>query len=124
MGNVVSDNAKISTIAFGADIVGEITANGNFRIEGSIKGNLNITGKLVVDDTGVIDGNVNCKSALISGKLDGKIIVEDLLELKHTAKLHGDIITSKISIEEGAVFSGTCNMDSLEGGQAKKVASK
>ncbi|MBQ3656148.1 MAG: polymer-forming cytoskeletal protein [Bacteroidales bacterium] len=114
MGKLVADETKISTIAFGAEITGEITANGNFRIEGQIKGNINISGKLVVDDSGVIEGNITCKSALISGKLDGQIIVEDLLELKHSAIIHGDIVTSKLSIEEGAVFSGTCNMDSKE----------
>ena len=114
MGKVIADETKISTIAAGAEITGEITANGNFRIEGKIKGNIKISGKLVIDDTGVIDGNVTCKSALISGKLDGKIIVDELLELKSTAKIHGDIVTAKLSIEDGAIFTGTCNMDSKE----------
>ena len=114
MGKVVADETKISTIAYGAEITGEITANGNFRVEGKIKGNITISGKLVVDDSGVIEGNVTCKSSLISGKVDGQIVVEDLLELKHTAVFHGDIVAAKLSIEEGAVFSGTCNMDSKE----------
>ena len=63
MGKVVDD--KISTIAAGVEITGEIIANGNFRIEGKIKGNIKISGKLVMDETGMIDGNVTCNSALI-----------------------------------------------------------
>lgn len=114
MAKTAIDETKISTIALGAEIIGDITANGNFRIEGRVKGTINISGKLVVDDTGVIEGTLTCKSAQISGKVDGKITVEELLELKRTAKIHGDIITAKISVEEGAVFTGTCNMDSKE----------
>ena len=122
MGKVVDD--KISTIAAGVEITGEIVANGNFRIEGKVKGNIKISGKLVMDETGMIDGNVTCNSALISGKLDGKIIVEELLELKSTAKIHGDIVTAKLSIEEGAIFTGTCNMDSKEVLNQNKNAGK
>ena len=114
MGKMTADETKISTIASGAEITGEINANGNFRIEGKVKGNIKISGKLVIDGTGEIEGDVVCKSALISGKLDGKILVEELLELKSTAKIHADIVTGKISIEEGAVFTGTCNMDSKD----------
>lgn len=79
-----------------------------------LKGTINISGKLVVDESGVIEGNITCKSAMISGKIDGKIVVDELLELKHSANIHGDIVTAKISIEEGAIFTGTCNMDSKE----------
>ncbi len=108
---VQDDQSKTSTIALGAEIIGEINANGNFRIEGKIKGNLKITGRLVVVDTGVIEGDVSCKSASIAGKMDGKLIVEDLLSLTSTSKVHGDLIVSKLSVEEGAVFTGTCKMD-------------
>ncbi|MBR4265168.1 MAG: polymer-forming cytoskeletal protein [Bacteroidales bacterium] len=114
MSKSVVDESKISTIALGAEIVGEITASGSFRVEGKIKGNVTISGKLVVVDTGVIEGDVTCNSALVSGKLDGKIIVEELLQLNPTARIHGDIVTSKIKIEEGAIFTGTCNMDTKE----------
>lgn len=110
---VQDDQSKTSTIALGAEIVGEINANGNFRIEGKIKGNLKITGRLVVVETGIIEGDVSCKSASIAGKLDGKIVVEELLALTSTSNVHGDIIVNKLSVEEGAVFTGTCKMDDI-----------
>lgn len=110
---IQDDRSKTSTISMGTEIVGEITANGNFRVEGKIKGNLKITGLLVVGGTGEIEGDVVCKSATVAGKIDGKITVEELMALTETAKVHGDIITSKISVDQGAVFSGTCKMDDL-----------
>ena len=52
-----------------------------------------------------------CKNANIAGKFDGKINVEETLTLHETANLHGDIVTDKLVVENGAVFTGTCNMD-------------
>ncbi|MCQ2253276.1 MAG: polymer-forming cytoskeletal protein [Bacteroidales bacterium] len=121
MSKTVSDENNVSTIALGVEIVGEINANGSFRVVGKIKGNLKLTGKLVVDDTGVIEGDVVCKNATIAGKLDGKIVVEELLQLTSSARVHGEIITSKLAIEDGAIFTGSCNMDKNES-QALQVS--
>ncbi len=109
--NNVSEESKTSTIAMGVEIVGEIKANGNIRIDGTVKGNISLTGKLVVVNTGIIEGDVTCKNAAIAGKFDGKITVDETLVLQETARVHGDIITDKLVVENGAVFTGTCNMD-------------
>ena len=111
MSKVISEESKTSTIAAGVEIVGEIKANGNIRIDGKVKGNITLTGKLVVVNTGVIEGDVKCKNANIAGKFDGKIIVEETLTLHETSSVHGDIVTDKLVVENGAVFTGTCNMD-------------
>ena len=111
MSKNISEESKTSTIAAGVEIVGEIKANGNIRIDGTVKGNITLTGKLVVVNTGVIEGDVQCKNANIAGKFDGKINVEETLTLHETANLHGDIVTDKLVVENGAVFTGTCNMD-------------
>lgn len=114
MSKETADDGKISTLALGAEIIGEINASGSFRVVGKIKGNIKITGRLVVDDAGVIEGDVTCKIASISGKIDGRVVAEEMLELNKTARVHGDIVTTKIKIEEGAIFTGTCNMDSKD----------
>ncbi len=112
MGKTVVDDSRLSSIASGVEIVGDIVANGNFRIEGTIKGNIKLSGRLVLDGTGIIEGDVVCNSARISGKMDGKLKVESLLELTDTANVHGQIITAKMKVDEGAIFTGTCDMDS------------
>ena len=60
--------------------------------------------------TGNIEGEVNCKNIEISGKVGGKLNVSELLSLKASAKINGEIRTNKLAIEPGAVFSGTCDM--------------
>lgn len=106
----VPDSNSINIIGAGTNIVGEITSNGDIRIDGNLKGNIATKGKLVIGPTGVIKGDINCKNSDISGKVEGKIIVSELLSLKTTSNVQGDIITNKLAIEPGAVFTGSCNM--------------
>ena len=83
------------------------------RVQRSLKGNISISGKLVVGSSGNIEGNVICQNADISGEIHGKVTVSELLSLKASAKLLGDIVTGKISIEPNATFTGTCNMGAV-----------
>jgi len=100
----------INLIGVGTDIKGDISSNGDIRIDGSLKGNLLTKGKLVIGDTGRIKGEVRCKNSDIAGEIEGKIFVSELLTLKATARVLGDIQSSKLAIEPGCVFTGTCNM--------------
>ena len=106
----VSDGNSINLIGNGTTIIGNIQSNGDVRIDGNLKGDISISGKLVVGPLGHIKGNVVCQNADISGEIDGQITVTEWLSLKANAKLLGDIITSKISIEPNAIFTGSCNM--------------
>jgi cytoskeletal protein CcmA (bactofilin family) len=104
------ENKSLNIIGNGTSITGDVVSNGDIRVDGNLKGNLNTKSKLVLGTTGKVLGEVFCKNSEISGIVEGKITVEELLVLKSTAKIYGDIITSKLSIEPGAVFTGTCNM--------------
>jgi cytoskeletal protein CcmA (bactofilin family) len=108
-----TDSASINLIGNGTSITGDINSNGDIRIDGTLKGNIFISGKLVVGPTGNINGNVTCQNADVSGKIHGKINVTELLSLKASAKLLGDIVTGKITIEPNATFTGTCNMGTV-----------
>ena len=110
--NNQTESVSINLIGNGTTIVGEIKSNGDVRIDGILNGNINISGKLVVGPTGKIEGNVTSQNADISGFIKGKIIIKEILTLKASANIVGDIITSKISIEPNASFTGTCNMES------------
>ncbi len=110
-------------ITAGTTITGDISCNSDIRIEGSLKGNLVAKGKLVIGSTGEIKGEVSCQNCDIEGVLEGKITIQELLSFKSTAKVTGDIITNKLAIEPGAVFSGTCTMknDTFVADPAKKI---
>ena len=107
------DSASINLIGNGTSINGDINSNGDVRIDGTLKGNISISGKLVVGPSGNVEGNIICQNADISGEIHGKVSVTELLSLKASAKLLGDIITGKISIEPNATFTGTCNMGAV-----------
>ena len=100
----------INIITNGTVIKGDITATGDFRLDGTLEGNIQLNGKLVVGDTGVVNGNVLCMNANIIGSVNGNLSVKELLSLHSTARVRGDILINKLSIEPGAVFSGKCRM--------------
>lgn len=98
-------------ITAGTQIKGEINAVDSFRFDGTLNGNINVKGRLIVGQSAKIEGDINCETAMVEGRIDGRINVSDLLSLSATAKITGDVITSKLAIEPGAIFTGTCKMD-------------
>lgn len=112
MKNVNAEGPARNIIAQGTHIQGDIESAGDFRIEGSVNGTVKAKGKIVVGVSGSVEGQVICQSADISGKAKIKLEVSELTALRATCEFKGDIITKKISIEVGAVFSGTCQMSS------------
>lgn len=110
-----------NVIAAGTEIVGDISSEGNIRIDGIIKGNLVCKGKVVLGEAGKIEGEVSCINANISGEIQAKITVTELLSLNAKAKLHGEINAGKLAVEPGAVFTGACNMGTVvKGMQAQE----
>jgi cytoskeletal protein CcmA (bactofilin family) len=104
------ETAAINLISNGTDITGDIKSTGDIRIDGTLSGNLATKGKVVIGPTGKVKGEVVCKNSEVSGTIEGKITVTQLLILKASSKILGDIVTSKLSIEPGAMFTGNCKM--------------
>ena len=107
------NSSTINFLGAGTFIIGDIKSDGDFRIDGNLKGSINSKGKVVVGTSGKIDGEIICQNADISGGITAKIVVHELLTLKASAKLNGDIFTNKLAIEPGAKFTGTCNMNEI-----------
>ena len=102
--------SSINLIGAGTAVEGDIKSNGDIRIDGTVIGNIISKSKVVVGATGSIDGNVTSQNADVSGSIKGKVTVNELLFLKSSANIQGDIITGKLVVEVGASFTGTCNM--------------
>lgn len=95
----------------GTSVKGELQTAGNLRIDGDFTGNLTLGGKLVVGESGSVNGNITCANADIEGRVKiDKMTVNGLLNLKKTAVLEGTVTIQKIGIEQGAHFTGTCTM--------------
>lgn len=106
-------SGTINMIAAGTVIEGEIKSGGDLRIDGTVKGSVRSKAKVVIGNTGLIDGDVFAQNADISGTVKGKTTVSEITFLKNSAKVNGDIITSKLVVEVGASFTGNCNMGPL-----------
>ncbi len=105
-----TENNVVNQIGVGTEITGDVSTNGDIRIDGNLTGNLKTKGKLVIGETGTIKGEITCKNSVVEGAVNGKISVSELLTLKATSSLKGDIITRRLAIEPGAKFTGNCNM--------------
>jgi cytoskeletal protein CcmA (bactofilin family) len=123
---IETENNAINLLGVGTEISGDINSNGDIRIDGSLIGNLKTKGKVVVGETGSVKGEIVCKNSDIEGKIEGKVMVSELLSLKATSTIFGDIKAKRLAIEPGARFTGNCNMgtntvviDAPETGSAK-----
>lgn len=107
--NVISLQV-INLIATGTRISGDLLSDGDIRIDGELIGNLETKGRLVIGASGKVEGDISCKSCEISGTHKGKLLIAELLSLKASCAVTGDMVAGKLSIEPGAYFRGTCTM--------------
>jgi cytoskeletal protein CcmA (bactofilin family) len=94
-----------SLIGFNSDFKGEVNVSGTLRIDGKFTGNVN-SGWIVVGEQAVVKGDLHAKGVVVGGKVEGNIKADDLVELKPTAHLFGDIYSTKLVIAEGGIFMG------------------
>ncbi len=99
-----------NVIGKGTVLEGNIETAGNIRIEGRIIGNIKSKSKIALGNSCHVDGNITAQNADVEGTVKGKIDISDMLVLKATATVHGDISTGKLVVEPGAVFNGSCKM--------------
>lgn len=105
----------INLIAKGTQITGDLISDGDFRIDGEVLGNLDTKGRLVIGVSGLLVGEIRCKSCEIAGTQKGSLFITEMLSLKASSNVTGDILTGKLSIEPGAYFAGNCNMGNESG---------
>ena len=91
-------------------IKGDVESSGDIRVDGKHIGSLKSTGKIVVGQTGIIEGDITCKQADISGVVKGLLNCEELTVLKSTSRVEIDMNTKQLCIEVGAIFTGKCQM--------------
>jgi cytoskeletal protein CcmA (bactofilin family) len=103
--------SAINIIGLGTQINGDVKSNSDIRIDGSLTGKLITKGKVVIGESGKVNGEIHCKNSDVEGSIEGKIKVSELLSLKTKARIKGDIIAAKLAIEPGCQFSGNCDMN-------------
>lgn len=101
---------KTNRIVEGTVIKGDIISQADFRLDGELIGNFHSKGKIVIGPAGKVIGDIICRNADIEGKFDGRIEVLEILNVKAKAKINGEVIVGKLSVEPGAEFSASCMM--------------
>ena len=91
-------------------VKGDFTSNGNVVMEGSLEGHIKSGGKVIVGPRAKINADIEASSADVAGEITGNLKVEGSLTIQSGAKINGDVECSSISIEEGGILNGKCNM--------------
>lgn len=101
-------NATI--ISKGTIIHGDVSSDNDLRIDGTVHGNILCSAKVIIGDTGFIEGHIDGQSADISGKVVGNLTLKDILLLKGSCTVQGNITADKLQVEPTATFNGQCQM--------------
>jgi cytoskeletal protein CcmA (bactofilin family) len=104
----ISNSSNV--IGKGTVLEGNIETFGNIRIEGRVNGNIKSKSKIALGNGSRVEGNITAQNADIEGEVKGRVDIAEMLVLKSTAVVNGDIATSKLVVEPGAVFNGSCKM--------------
>ena len=101
---------KINLIGVGTTIEGNLSSNENIRFDGILIGNLYTKGKVFIGQSGKVSGEIKCRNCEVEGVVEGRVVIEELLSLRSMSRVYGEIRTSKLAIEPGAIFTGKCDM--------------
>lgn len=114
---VAPGSHALNSIVQGTVVEGSVNSKSDFRVDGTIKGKLFCDAKVIIGPTGLVEGEIRCKNAMVEGKFEGILNVSELLNIRESAIVSGDITTSKLIVQSGAVVNGNCNM----GGEKRPV---
>ncbi len=104
------DERMESFIGSGTEFQGDLKVEGTLRVDGKFDGKMNAA-CVILSETGGIKGEVSAKKIIIGGKVEGNLRGQDIVEIKATGEVLGDIFTKKISITEGAKVNGKIEME-------------
>ncbi|MCR5671055.1 MAG: polymer-forming cytoskeletal protein [Butyrivibrio sp.] len=104
----------------GAFLDGPLTTKDSTRIDGTVKGNVTISGALIVGQEGRVIGTVSALNVYAAGSIEGNVAVpQGKVEISDTGRIIGDITCKGIIIDENAVFQGKCEMTGLDKNSAE-----
>lgn len=105
-----SSTSSVNLLAADTTFEGKAKSEGDIRIDGTFKGDLNCQAKVIIGPSGHFDGTIQCINAVIEGQFSGNLHVKELLEVKENGNIKGDISTGKLMVQAGAIFDVKCHM--------------
>lgn len=98
-----------SVIGENSEFEGTFEVNGNLRVDGKFSGTLKVSETVQVGKNGYVDADLTTRSAVIAGTIKGNVNASEKITLQSGSRLEGEMVTSKLVIEEGVSFQGSCN---------------
>ena len=93
-------------ISEGCKIIGQITGNGNFLISGEINGDCDLSGSVTLAEKGFWKGTLKADAVIVSGRVEGDVIANGIVEITDSARIIGNVTGPSISVSEGAIIEG------------------
>jgi cytoskeletal protein CcmA (bactofilin family) len=109
---------SLNSLVQGTVVEGKVRATNDIRIDGTIKGDLVCDAKVIIGPSGNIEGTIKCQNAVIEGQFNGILTVAELLNIRETAKVVGDVSYGKLIVQSGAVISGSYRVGGESGGHS------
>ena len=106
--NTVSPTIEQATIGRSLVIKGDISGAESIYIDGRVEGTINFTDhRVTVGRHGVVNANVTAREVVIMGKVNGNVECTDRVDIRSEGSLVGDVITQRVSVEDGALVKGS-----------------
>ena len=103
---VIGHNIIVST----TKLTGNVTAENDFRIDGNFEGKLKCEAKVIIGEGGRFEGDIDCVNAVVEGHFKGQLNVSEVLYVKESAVIHGEVVTGKLVVQSGSIFEVKCKM--------------
>lgn len=104
--DTVTDKTAKTVIAEDIEVIGTIKCASNIQFDGKLDGDLNCSGYAVIGKSATLKGNSSVDSITIMGTINGNVTAKDRIEMKSTARVHGDIKAKRLTVEDGVTFIG------------------
>lgn len=114
------EKGSTTVIAKGTKIEGQFNCTQNVRLDGIILGEVKCDSRLVMGETGRIEGKIKTQDADIRGTIEGEIHVSGLLHLQSTARVNGTITAGDMKVEQGASYTGKCSVGKSNSASSSK----
>jgi cytoskeletal protein CcmA (bactofilin family) len=115
-------SSSATLISAGTILNGDIISDNDLRIDGTVKGNIKCSAKIIIGSTGFVDGNIEGGNADITGKVQGNIVVKEFLQLRGECNVNGNLSAVKLQIDPTATFNGQCQMGSAASANTAKAS--
>lgn len=115
-------SSSATLISPGTILKGDIVSENDLRIDGTVKGNIKCSAKIIIGSTGFVDGNIEGVQADVTGKVQGNIAVIEFLQLRSECNVTGNVSAAKLQIDPTASFNGQCQMSGVAAPNASKAS--